>query len=552
MAVAATAQRRFTSKPRVDPGAVRELASDHPAMVENRTLFPSTVVTVTASNPERLLVSGHSNRKLGASVEKGAFKGWALYQLSLEERATCPADCDVRAVCYGNSMHMARRHRIGDSDIFFARLEEEIRALAAQHVGVLIRLHVLGDFPSLEYVAFWLDILTELPNVACYGYTHRMPSWLEGDEIGDAIERLKEDFGERFRIRWSFGVAIPDGAVVVTERPDGDRIVEDETVGTVCPAQTDATACCASCAFCWSTKDNAVVFLKHGPKEGPRDIAPPTEIGETRAIAPVKLDKEVKTFPVGEPPETRLVNPADLRVEAAYQRNLTAKSKKLIARIVSEWDWRKFKPPICADTDAGLFVIDGQHTAIAALTHGRIPLIPIIVTSGDSIARRASAFVAHNRDRVAMTPFDIFHAEVAARDPRALGVAAILKETGCEIPRSQPLRSYAKPGQVAAVNEVLAMHSGAGPQMLRRVLSVAASAGLSPITTRPLRALRRLFEKPDSYPWAATVGDDAIASAMRSIPGIDEAARIHAAKSGMDVQRACIALIKTALDRRDA
>jgi hypothetical protein len=33
-------QRRFTEKPDLDPSAVRSLPDGHPAMVENRTLFP--------------------------------------------------------------------------------------------------------------------------------------------------------------------------------------------------------------------------------------------------------------------------------------------------------------------------------------------------------------------------------------------------------------------------------------------------------------------------------------------------------------------------------
>ena len=67
---------RFTDKPALDPSAIWELPDNHPAMVENRTLFPSTVVTVTASAPERLLISGFNNRKIGKTVEKGQFKGY--------------------------------------------------------------------------------------------------------------------------------------------------------------------------------------------------------------------------------------------------------------------------------------------------------------------------------------------------------------------------------------------------------------------------------------------------------------------------------------------
>lgn len=92
--------RRFTEKPELNPAAVMSLHETHAAMRENRTLFPTTVVTVTAEEPDRLLVSGKNNRKIGERVEKGRFKGYSIFCLSLEERATCPADCELRGACF--------------------------------------------------------------------------------------------------------------------------------------------------------------------------------------------------------------------------------------------------------------------------------------------------------------------------------------------------------------------------------------------------------------------------------------------------------------------
>lgn len=254
-------ERRFTDKPELDPSRVWALKPQHPAMIENRTLFPSTVVDVTKTEPERLLISGKENRKLGSHVEKGRFKGYAFYGLSLEERATCPASCDMRAACYGNAMHLARRHRILNEDVFYQRLENEISQLAGENDGVLIRLHVLGDFPSVEYVSFWSDILADYPNVACYGYTHRMHLKSDGDEIGQAIAALKSAQPDRFRIRWSRSEVVPDGATVIDHVPEQSRVGE----AVVCPAQTDATACCATCAMCWEAT-RPVLFIKHGNK----------------------------------------------------------------------------------------------------------------------------------------------------------------------------------------------------------------------------------------------------------------------------------------------
>jgi len=69
---------------------------------------------------------------------------------------------------------------------------------------------------------------------------------------------------------------------------------------------------------------------------------------------------------------------------------------------VAGWDWAKFKAPVAVMTDAGLELIDGQHTAIAAATHPEIATIPVMIVDVDKRAERAAAFIGHNRDRVAV------------------------------------------------------------------------------------------------------------------------------------------------------
>jgi hypothetical protein len=96
----------------------------------------------------RVLVSGHNNGKIGRDVRKGHLRGYWIYTLSLEERATCPAGCRHWRSCYGNAMPFAKRVRHGRA--LLERLETEIAALLAVRGrrGILIRLHALGDFYS--------------------------------------------------------------------------------------------------------------------------------------------------------------------------------------------------------------------------------------------------------------------------------------------------------------------------------------------------------------------------------------------------------------------
>lgn len=557
--------RRFTDKAALDPEAVRSLPLNHPALMENRTLFPSTVVDVTDEFSDRLLVSGKNNRKLGERITKGKFKGYALYGLSLEERATCPTDCGVRAFCYGNGMQMARRHRITDIDLFSTFLEDEIRTILADPIdGLLVRLHVLGDFPSVEYVAMWADLLGEHDRLACYGYTH----WR--GEIGDAIESVKSRYPDRFRIRWSSDKSVADGAVVVTHVPTKKRIAE----GLVCPAQTDATASCSTCGLCWEghAKHDSIVFIKHGPKSlqalaesmtaAPK-TAPAKQEPTRDTIAPAPASSEnvrpvtALTVPqkrdavLSSPPEMRLVAPSELKIESAYQRDLSGKSMKLIRKIVIGWDWAKFKPPVVAETAGGLFIIDGQHTAIAAASHPEIKQIPVMVVPAVRIERRAEAFVAHNRDRLTMTPAQVFYGEVASGNKEAKAALQAVMRAGATIPRLPVQKNYAKPGQITAITELRSIVAAHGADTLERIIRIAVLSKVAPITKTVLGALRILLTDP-KHSAIATVHDSRIASAIASIKNIEAVSAHAASDTGQGRTRACASLLVATLNEGKA
>lgn len=520
--------RRFTDKPDLDPQAVRSLSANHPAMTGNRTLFPTTVVDVDENFEERLLVSGRDNRKLGEKIIKGFFKGYALYSLSLEERATCPVDCSARAFCYGNGVQMARRHRITDEGLFFSFLEDEIREiLAAEKTGLMVRLHVLGDFPNVSYVEGWRDLLARYKKLACYGYTHRKAA----SPIGAAITETKELFPTRFRIRWSADKPGPDSAVIIDRVPYSSRVGE----GLVCPAQTDATGCCASCGLCWENAmaKETIVFVKHGPRDLNLVAAATRDKGERRSIEPIALPTSITPAKIeGWLPVIRMAAPTDLKVEASYQRDLSGKSVKLIRKIVAEWSWAKFKPPICAETLDGLFVIDGQHTAIAAASHPEIKEIPVLVVPADQVEQRASAFVAHNRDRLTMTPAQIFYGEVIAGDATAKAILDIVTKAGCSIPRLPVSNQNAQPGQISALGEVQTIFKVHGAGILERVLRVGAKA--CPLSKTLLRALRTVLTD-EAHSYVANLPDRVISDGLASIEDFEYAAEVRA--MGTDYSR---------------
>lgn len=280
----------------IEPGRVLPLAEDHPALSEARTIFPATV-TPSRESP-RFLISGHNNTKLGKEVLKGPLKGAAIYQLTLQERATCPRTCLQWNDCYGNSTPFARRH-MPDAD-FERYLEAEVITLARQHPdGLLIRLHVLGDFYSVPYVYLWARLLKEFPQLHVFGYTARRMDDPdpESARIAMALHVLTEGRWSQFAVRTSGGDSERSLAIVV------DDVETAEAAGAiVCPAQTKDSEACATCGLCWAPamRDKIIAFLRHGRKmRGPaapaNDDAPvgSARVRETRKPGRPKAEHTV-------------------------------------------------------------------------------------------------------------------------------------------------------------------------------------------------------------------------------------------------------------------
>lgn len=249
--------RRFTHHIPIEPSKIRLLRSDHPALEEGRTLFPSMVRHPFKS--PRVFVSGKENKKIGGWVSKGRLKGYPIYTLTLEERASCPETCHHWRNCYGNTMPRARRHIHGDAleeQIFY-----EIDLLDKKYPdGFIIRLHVLGDFYSKRYVTMWGGLLVLYPKLVLFGFT----AWPKNSPIGKWIDVFNRAFPDSFFIRFSIKERDANAATTIYDIKDVDR----NTI--ICPAQLDQTDCCGSCGLCWdeSFKKKCLGFMFHGMRTG--------------------------------------------------------------------------------------------------------------------------------------------------------------------------------------------------------------------------------------------------------------------------------------------
>jgi hypothetical protein len=234
----------------------KPLSKTQAAALAGRTLFPLTVKRSEDMKPGEGVLKYSTNVKVGPWVVKGPWAGMPFLTLTLEERATCPRTCGHWADCYGNNMRFAPRYQAGDELVNRIRLD--LVGIDRKHRrGFVIRLHVLGDFYSVEYVEFWRDSLDRHLALHIFGYT----AWLPGTEIGDAILKLIGDFPLRFHIRFS-GLFEPGQPMAVSA--DDGRAQEMVRLKTafICPEQTGKTENCGTCGLCW-TATKAVVFETH-------------------------------------------------------------------------------------------------------------------------------------------------------------------------------------------------------------------------------------------------------------------------------------------------
>ena len=241
-------QRHETKIVAEKPASMLPLA--HPALTDRRTIYPTTVVS-PAEHP-RCLIHGKNSRKISGEVQKGTLKGMPIYTLTLEERATCPVSCRHWRSCYGNNMHLAKRFKHGPELERWLPLEVAM-LMRAHPDGVLIRLHVVGDFYSVEYVQLWRQMLEEHPNLHVFGFTARID---KGCQICAEIARTVAEHWPRFAIRFSNSPEV-DIATVSIEHP-----LQAPADSMICPAQTGQTESCGTCALCW-TSTKRIAFLQH-------------------------------------------------------------------------------------------------------------------------------------------------------------------------------------------------------------------------------------------------------------------------------------------------
>ncbi|MEZ2410685.1 hypothetical protein AB6806_28220 [Bosea sp. RCC_152_1] len=239
------------------------------------------------------------------------------------------------------------------------------------------------------------------------------------------------------------------------------------------------------------------------------------DLTTARPIKPLALPN-VPRARVGPRPHIMRLDPAELWVDGLYQRDLSPKSLKLIEKLVREWDWRRFSIPVVAKVDGAWHVIDGQHTAIAALSHGGIGEIDVMVVETDAVGDRAEAFLGHNRDRIAVTTGELFFAAAASGDEDVHTALSVCQRAGATVLRNpSPGRPF-RPGEIIAVAALMKLIKRRSAMQARIVIETLVKAQLAPISAEMINAIDAIFHSP----MYGDVEPDAVVEALARFGGV--------------------------------
>tara|TARA_R110002110_G_scaffold64634_3_gene178558 strand:+ start:2483 stop:3361 length:879 start_codon:yes stop_codon:yes gene_type:complete len=267
-----------------------------------------------------------------------------------------------------------------------------------------------------------------------------------------------------------------------------------------------------------------------------------------RPLEPVALARdEVPAPDCGPLPELRWLPVAQLVIDKRYQRDIETRGRRNIRHIVTEFQWSRFTPLVVArvtEPRAGVeplyAIIDGQHRATAALTHGGITKLPCQIVTGE-LNQLARAYIGINTAVTKMHPLQIHAAGVTAGDPDALHVDAITRQAGvtvCKYPVTRRKLKRAHTMSPKTIARVLAMHGDKPVRVALTALAEADRAGEGSVNQDTIAGLVMvtvaLGERTPSTPVARFLSE---AISKRGQENLLAAAREAALRGGGSVAR---------------
>jgi len=163
---------------------------------------------------------------------------------------TCPGMSEACAICYAVTM-------MRYDSVAKGWAERTVAPLPMIPASIEIcRIHVAGDFDTVEYIQSWIDKVRAHPNVMFWAYTR---SW----RIPELLPSL-----ERLRAEPNMQLFASTDSTISESTPTGWRVAYLETEnyttsGIVCPEQSGKKENCDQCKYCFKGQKGDVRFLPH-------------------------------------------------------------------------------------------------------------------------------------------------------------------------------------------------------------------------------------------------------------------------------------------------
>ncbi|MBA7692004.1 hypothetical protein ES703_100560 [subsurface metagenome] len=187
-----------------------------------------------------------------AQISRWNSKLGVLPSFSLPVLKTCPGKTEFCSrLCYGlrGRFTHQRIKEIYENNLKASKqpdfVERIVRGILKTKAGVF-RLHVVGDFYSVEYVERWLEIAERLPDVKFFGSTR---SW-RTPGLRDTVVRFRDLPNVYLR------ASIDPTHLDKPSCSWGVWSVEGE--GDPCPHDFGLGKHCITCQKCWQTKDSDI------------------------------------------------------------------------------------------------------------------------------------------------------------------------------------------------------------------------------------------------------------------------------------------------------
>jgi len=202
---------------------------------------------------------GETRVKVRAELSRWNSKLGVIPSFSLPVLKTCPGKTEFCSrLCYGLKGRFTRQRirELVQNNLEASRQPDFVERMIREILKAkpeAFRLHVIGDFYSVEYVEKWLEIADRLPDVKFFGSTR---SWRVLG-LRDAVTRLRDL--PNLYLRASIDLSHLD------QPSHSWGVWSIEGKGDPCPHDYGLADNCITCKKCWQTKDSDIrLRLKWG------------------------------------------------------------------------------------------------------------------------------------------------------------------------------------------------------------------------------------------------------------------------------------------------